>query len=80
MKEFIIYGIFYGNHCWMILTMDAGPLFFEMVLQGLRSKMETVEKPIQISSSTIDKVHRAKMALENYYMDLVTQHKERVTR
>lgn len=48
--------------------------------KGLRSKMETVEKPIQISSSTIDKVHRAKMALENYYMDLVTQHKERVTR
>lgn len=51
-----------------------------MFLQGLRSKMETVDKPIQVSSSTIDKVHRAKMALENYYMDLVTQHKERVNR
>ena len=46
-------------------------------LQGLRSKMATVGEQIQISSHTVDKVTKAKVTLENYYSNLISQHEER---
>ncbi|WAR02089.1 TRC-like protein, partial [Mya arenaria] len=44
------------------------------------SKMATVGEQLQISNHTIDKVTRAKVTLENYYSNLISQHEERETR
>jgi len=41
--------------------------------------MATVE-PMQISSHTVDKVAKAKLTLETYYSNLVSQHAERENR
>ncbi len=46
-----------------------------ILLQGLRSKMAT--ESIQISSHTVDKVNKAKVTLENFYSNLISQHEER---
>ncbi|XP_059161991.1 serine/threonine-protein kinase tricornered-like isoform X4 [Physella acuta] len=45
-----------------------------------RSKMATVGESIQISNHTIDKVTKAKVTLENYYSNLVSQNDERESR
>ncbi|GFN98686.1 serine/threonine-protein kinase 38-like protein, partial [Plakobranchus ocellatus] len=45
--------------------------------QSRRSKMATVGENIQISTHTIDKVTKAKVTLENYYTNLVSQNDER---
>lgn len=42
--------------------------------------MATVGEQMQISNHTIDKVTKAKMTLENYYSNLISQHEERETR
>lgn len=42
--------------------------------------MATVGEQMQISNHTIDKVTRAKVTLENYYSNLISQHEERETR
>jgi len=42
--------------------------------------MATVGEPMQISSHTVDKVAKAKLTLETYYSNLVTQHAERENR
>ncbi|KAH3889845.1 hypothetical protein DPMN_013910, partial [Dreissena polymorpha] len=44
------------------------------------SKMATVGEQMQVSNHTIDKVTRAKVTLENYYSNLISQHEERETR
>jgi len=49
-------------------------------LQSQPSKMATVGEQMQISNHTIDKVTRAKVTLENYYSNLISQHEERETR
>ena len=48
--------------------------------QGVRGKMATVGEQMQVSSHTVDKVNRAKLTLENYYTNLVSQHTERENR
>jgi len=50
-----------------------------LLVQSVKSKMATVE-PMQISSHTVDKVAKAKLTLETYYSNLVTQHAERENR
>jgi hypothetical protein len=42
--------------------------------------MAAVGEPMQVSSHTVDKVAKAKLTLENYYSNLVTQHEERENR
>ncbi|XP_052239573.1 serine/threonine-protein kinase 38-like isoform X2 [Dreissena polymorpha] len=42
--------------------------------------MATVGEQMQVSNHTIDKVTRAKVTLENYYSNLISQHEERETR
>jgi len=42
--------------------------------------MATIGEPLQISSHTVDKVAKAKLTLETYYSNLVTQHAERENR
>lgn len=49
-------------------------------VQSRRSKMATVGESIQISNHTIDKVTKAKVTLENYYSNLVSQNDERESR
>ncbi|XP_060551627.1 serine/threonine-protein kinase tricornered-like isoform X1 [Ruditapes philippinarum] len=44
------------------------------------SKMATVGEQMQISNHTLDKVTRAKVTLENYYSNLISQNEERETR
>lgn len=39
--------------------------------------MATVGEQMQISGHTIDKVTKAKVTLENYYSNLISQHEER---
>ena len=48
-----------------------------VVEQGGKSKMATVGDSVQISSHTVDKVAKAKISLENFYTNLVSQHEER---
>jgi len=50
-----------------------------LLVKSVKSKMATVE-PMQISSHTVDKVAKAKLTLETYYSNLVTQHAERENR
>ncbi|KAK6973349.1 serine/threonine-protein kinase 38-like protein [Biomphalaria glabrata] len=45
-----------------------------------RSKMATVGETVPISTHTIDKVTKAKVTLENYYTNLVSQNDERESR
>ncbi|XP_046569457.1 LOW QUALITY PROTEIN: serine/threonine-protein kinase 38-like [Haliotis rubra] len=45
-----------------------------------RSKMATVGEQVPISNHTIDKVTKAKVTLENYYSNLISQAEERETR
>jgi len=49
-------------------------------LNSVKHKMATVGEPMQISSHTVDKVAKAKLTLETYYSNLVTQHAERENR
>ena len=42
--------------------------------------MAAVGETIQVSNHTVDKVAKAKLTLENYYSNLVTQHEERENR
>lgn len=53
---------------------------FFCLFQSRNSKMATVGEQMQISNHTIDKVTRAKVTLENYYSNLISQHEERETR
>eukprot|EP00118_Oscarella_pearsei_P002100 m.9490 g.9490 ORF g.9490 m.9490 type:complete len:455 (+) comp21386_c0_seq1:59-1423(+) len=41
---------------------------------------EVVEEPIRYSEHTVDKASKAKMAVESYYENLLSQHKERIVR
>ncbi|XP_041366756.1 serine/threonine-protein kinase 38-like [Gigantopelta aegis] len=45
-----------------------------------RSKMAAVGEQAPISNHTIDKVTKAKVTLENYYSNLISQHEERENR
>ena len=38
------------------------------------------EMPIRFSGHTLDKATKAKLTLENYYNNLITQHRERLRR
>jgi serine/threonine kinase 38 len=42
--------------------------------------MATVSETVPVSSHTVDKVTRAKISLENFYTNLVSQHDEREDR
>jgi len=50
-----------------------------LLLKSVKGKMATLES-MQISSHTVDKVAKAKLTLETYYSNLVTQHAERENR
>jgi serine/threonine kinase 38 len=52
---------------------------FTLVLGKLfvRKDMAAVGENVPVSSHTAEKATRAKMTLENYYLNLVAQHEER---
>jgi len=60
--------------------MDNIGMWLFLLLKSVKSKMATISEPMQISPHTVDKVAKAKLTLETYYSNLVTQHAERENR
>ena len=46
-------------------------------MEDLSANNEEIQENINFSGHTLDKATKAKLTLENYYSNLVSQHKER---